>query len=703
MPTYADLRRTSPDYQAPYWANLRAFYQGGQALLGNPDVMARVFPANPNEDPATYAARRARAVYVNYAGAIVDYIVASLGTDPLSMSSSPSAPPFFDEFQRDTDRRGMSLAGLLRQQILTALITRRAWTLVDLPPLDDGAVIESELDEANAGMQRAMAFPVDPECVLDWDADPSGSMSFALMCQTSRARDGVSGDRSTVVEHYTYFTRDTWERYDVIYKIGRPPKPRDAVPLAKSGAHSFGAVPLIPLELPYGLWALDKLANLAQEHFNRRSSTSWAMYRHLFPILVAKLGPEDTQSESAGDPSRASSQVYGIGRMIQLGSNDNLGYVSPDSSVFTTGLQDLAGLRDEMYRVVHQMAMAADNSAAALGRSGSSKAQDKAASGVVLGELGRMAREHAVAVLTAATAGRKDPPTVWSAHGMETFELADASAVAEEAEIVQGLQLKSPTFRGLYGYRVAKTLLQGSATPDDLAKIQSELEDDAAQPVDDGALPAMPAASKPPAVAAKPAAPVNPAPLPHTALVTPFRGITMRSPAMMLPVHGVRDQDKVARIAESMRNGGWQGRPLLAERLPPGGPAPFRAWTGSHRFAAAIMADLAEVPVVLVDGERLLAGGYKRAPEKLEDGSVVITFRGSIAPDAGSSSGPTSATTTSMGGGTSGRKPTLLRALEAVGDLEAAAVMRAEITLNDIDPDAKAPGDPAAGGVDRGS
>jgi hypothetical protein len=87
-----------------------------------------------------------------------------------------------------------------------------------------------------------------------------------------------------------------------------------------------------------------------------------------------------------------------------------------------------------------------------------------------------------------------------------------------------------------------------------------------------------------------------------------------------------------------------------------------------------------------VDTEALIIAGYRRAAETLNDGTVVNTFRGGIAGNSNNSNATSN----------SGRKPTLLRALEAAGDLEGAAVMRAEIAANEVDPDANAAFDPAA-------
>ena len=482
--TYGDLTQSNPEYKPGQWARHRALYAGGYELLGNRTILSQIIPQNPREDPGTYAARLNVAEYVNYVGEILDFIVASLGADALTMEAKPPAPPFFSEFQKATDGHQMTLSSLMRKQILTALVTRRAWTLVDLPPTNEGAVIESAADEEQLDSLRALAFPVEPESVVDWGESPSGTIEWAIVKMVSMDRVGLTGKRGVVTERYTYYDKVSWQRYDVAYaKAKGPPTPNTKILLADRGDHSFGAVPLVPLELPEGLYALAKLANIAESMLRKRSGINWMQQRCFYPQLVAYLGPELSQGEipavAAQDPGRATSQTYGVMRVVQFGDKDKLEYLSPDTEILTTAATDLKDGRDEMHRIMSHMALATDNSAAALQRSGDSKGQDKASAAVILGELGRIAREHAVAVCSLASAGRKDPETTWTAHGMETFETADAVSVGIEATAFQELDVwkASQTGRVLYGFRVWKTMLQGSATPDDLKAIHADLEE----------------------------------------------------------------------------------------------------------------------------------------------------------------------------------------------------------------------------------
>lgn len=73
--------------------------------------------------------------------------------------------------------------------------------------------------------------------------------------------------------------------------------------------------------------------------------------------------------------------------------------------------------------------------------------------------------------------------------------------------------------------------------------------------------------------------------------------------------HEIRDPEKVAALAESMRANGWQGRPVLV--LDDNGTQ--TAWTATHRLEAAKQAGLTDVPMVHIDADALRAAGYDPA------------------------------------------------------------------------------------------
>lgn len=392
-PTYAQLSATHPSYDDARLREYRALAVGGRTLLRDDALLARVFPQHANEPAWVYAERKRRAIYVPYAGEILGDLIAQLGVDALG-TKADGAGPFYTDFVDDVDRHGVSLTTFLLHQVRAALIDRVAWTLVDLPRSRDEQPT-SLAEQERSGALRAYLCAIDAASVLDWEEDDEGRLTWVCVRSIRATRTGPGDDRSDVVERFTVYYPDRWERYEVAYKAGRPPKPRQPVDLVEQGTHSFGAVPLVRLEMPEGLWALDKLASLARAHLNLCSAVDWSQNKSLFPMMMAFLTPQDASAPDQVDDARATTQTYGTGWINTFANTDRVEYITPDTGVYEHALKRLDALRDEIHRVCHAMALSVDNSAGAMGRSGESKAEDRTAKEVVVRELGRLARDHA--------------------------------------------------------------------------------------------------------------------------------------------------------------------------------------------------------------------------------------------------------------------------------------------------------------------
>lgn len=66
------------------------------------------------------------------------------------------------------------------------------------------------------------------------------------------------------------------------------------------------------------------------------------------------------------------------------------------------------------------------------------------------------------------------------------------------------------------------------------------------------------------------------------------------------PPHDVRDRKHLRRLCNHMSEHGWQGRPLLVEKIP-GEKDTYQAWTGSHRITAAEMVGLQRIPLYVMN------------------------------------------------------------------------------------------------------
>lgn len=487
---YKLLKKTHPDYDAAYWRRCHALYVGGKRLLEDATLMKDVFPKHRDELTKNYEERKRRAVYVAKPAEIIDEIIGSLSNKPLALNMDDTRPSeaawdeYYDRFARDTSAGGggrLSLSDMITQQMLNALLYRCAWVLIDLPRRE--IEYASRAEQEKDGALDAYVVPIEPECVIDWEEDPAGELLWTVIWTVHMRRPGLGSERKAVLERWDYYDRQQWVRYEALHDVDRPLQENDIIPIVASREHNFGRTPLERLQLPDGLWAMNKLENLAREHLNKRSALAWAELQSLLPELYEFLGPEQSTpgtviGENQEDPQRALSQRRGQGYVQQRGGQDKALFVGPSAEPFAHALNSIEKTEAEMSAITHQMALSIQSQGSALRRSAESKAADKSSKGVVLEALGKLARQHAEMILSLISTVRQDADLIgkWQVKGMDEFEDADAAGLVDRDVSIDVLKIPSATFQKLRYLRLARTHLGDDATADDIAAIEEELE-----------------------------------------------------------------------------------------------------------------------------------------------------------------------------------------------------------------------------------
>lgn len=482
---YARLAHTKhPQYLEKFWKRARAFYCGGVRLLENPSVMAQVFPQHINEEPAVYEMRQKLAHYTNHSGAIVNHLLGKLTADPVKVVTD-DAEDFYAEFLADTSPPAgpeVPLEELLSRTILEAAQTKCAYALVEMPNNLD-TEYRTLAEQEGAGALHAWATPVKAESVVDWECDKSGEYKWALLCFESKVRPTVFEARNTITQEYWLYTANEWIRWDVTRRDDEEISPETWISPSASGPHSFGKVPLVKLELPDGLWIMSKLESLAREYFNKRNALSWAEFKALLPMLYEFLDPGEVAGLVGGattDQDRAINQQRSPAHVQQRqaapGGGDRVEWVAPPDAPFAHALSSCTDIRDEMHRVVHQMALAADTKGAMLRRSEGSKRQDTIALDIVLSAYGKILRKFTRDLLTMVQLGRGEEPSAWTVTGGKKFDMVTADAIIEEESILDTVEMPSPTARAERKKQLVRVLFGDTLTEEQYEEIDEEID-----------------------------------------------------------------------------------------------------------------------------------------------------------------------------------------------------------------------------------
>lgn len=488
---YRFLCHRNEDYSDDLWEELRGLYAGGPKLLRDEALMRRIFPSHRNEDPDIYKERVARAFYFPYAGSIIDQLLAGLSADPVRVAhpcvegKEVDLDPWWADWLADVSPLGgerQALRQLAIEVMRECLVTKWTWVLVDRPPRPGELRFCSRLEEERSPLNRPYAVILRAEHVIDWEVDDAGELEWVMICDRARRRSASLTDtRDLITETYTQITRDAWRRWRVTYHPERPPKPSELIAELDGGANRLGKVPVERVELPDGLWAMGKLESLAREHLNKRNAVSWAEYKSLFAVLYEFLAPEEPLmgevSAAGADPTRAMSQVFSPGHSQLRGHQDKAQYIGPDVAPFSEGRQSCQEIMREMHRVTSVMAQSVEMDSSALRRSGESKAQDHAATNVVLRALGQILRDAIDRVVRLVRATRRDTGPELVVSGAERFdEESVSSSIADAVELLNGVPQRSPTFVQEFLFRVYKLALgTAHATDDVLAQVREEV------------------------------------------------------------------------------------------------------------------------------------------------------------------------------------------------------------------------------------
>ena len=496
--TYGKLRQTNPDYDGARMQELHDLHAGGYQIQKRVEKYLTPLVNEPKER----CEERRSVAYLNYFGQVVEQFTSDLFAQPLTVQPAPdaedSATPgelpdedFYNGFESDCDLEGTAFVDLMKVSATQALVQRVAYVCLDAAadPDDEAEKPKSAAEERAKGLGRIYAYDVSPRNVVDWKvARGKRDLEWAVVCERSQDRETPEDVRDRVTETFTVWRMvgefAAYEKHVFRYDPKTPPKDEALADKVANGTTSFRRLPLMRMVLPKGLWVGNKAGPPQKEHWQRRSALVGAENRSLVAIPFVKRGPEigavggAQPSETQERPDRGRDPV-GQGRRkgwVEIGSEDEIGFAEPEGKCYALTSKELDELKDEIFRVVHQMAASVKPSAGQLGRSAASKQQDGKATALVLRAIGHEVRKFALRVYRAIAEARGDD-VVWTPNGLDNYEVIDRESVLEEAisipQVVEGIP--SETFHKIYVQQVAEKLVTG-VDPQTLGTIKDELE-----------------------------------------------------------------------------------------------------------------------------------------------------------------------------------------------------------------------------------
>lgn len=455
-------------------------FRGGEAFRAR---ITDYLPENQVEPSDAYEARCKAAPYTNHCAGIVLFFAASVFAKRVQPSIASKdghdgvaepLPKEYGAFLEDCDGAGTDFATLLRQTFVDAQVSGAGWVLVDVPDVAlDALASITRADADRAGVYSTRLRRVNPLCVTNWRDDDAGNLLWVVVADRVAELAEITDDAETLVDRWTcYYADGRIRTWTIALPPERKPSPEDEATEGPERMSRIG-LPIVRLKLDAGTHTMGLLDEPARAVFRMEASLDWAHYRAAHPMLLLK----------ARDPKEG--LVIGTGYMQTIGVDEDMLWLGPPTEALAGIRDSLAAKVAQLYRVASQMARGIDEtSAAALGRSGESKAADMSATNIVLSAFGEVCEEFAERVLNLVTASRGDRFEI-HVQGLDSYNALDASALADSALTGQIVGIQSPTFRRELHYAIASQMLPG-ASEQTLSAIRDEImgsaADDAEEP-----------------------------------------------------------------------------------------------------------------------------------------------------------------------------------------------------------------------------
>jgi hypothetical protein len=469
------LDRKNPEWLLYHdmWEKLDLMHEGGVRLKNAADAF---LIKRPKELFDVYQERIRRFTYKNVLGNVTGWYVTKMFQRNPTIDTK-NADAFYSGFLANSDNAGTSYIDFFRGVLLSMLLYRSAYVLIDKPRAD--VPPESRADEQAAGLDRPYLCGYMPVQVINWAADSYGNLNWVVIKTVTQDQETWDGQPSTLHSWYI-FDRQNYYEYQVrgelkqeqdgTYKLydanGQPlgQEPVEAT-LAGSGQHAlanFNRVPVRKIELPATLWLSNRAYLELIDHLNTENTLMWALFMAnlAMPLII---GQQDLKTMTLSEAG-----------FLHLTDKDaKFLWTEPEGKSFAISQTRLDTLRQEVYRSFYLQAQGRDSSASAAGSSGYSKELDMAPAADVANGLGDYLRIGMQRVLIDVRDARGDTTSDPDVQGFR-FEARPAlqDIQTSQAVIDLGVTDKSKTLEIELDKRVALSLLDDAndATKDKVVK-----------------------------------------------------------------------------------------------------------------------------------------------------------------------------------------------------------------------------------------
>lgn len=416
-------------YDHKKWERYEAVLKGGEEFA---EHIQEFLPRFSMEPHSLYADRcsMAKDSYENHIAHIVSAAETQLFNFPFSIrnkeNSEANLDSFYSYFKENCDGSGTDLTEFMRSRFIEALTTGQALWEVSVT-----------VDRANAStFYSSFSARLIPHCIeelFDYGMDDNGNLAWVVLHSKSNQRKGP-GQPMFIKETWRAIDSMTESRFEIVYDPTKPPNPKTEL-APQVSSHNLGFVPIIVMQLNDELALVPRAYSTAIKLFNQDFGLNWASKRLNFPTPILKVFDPEKRPPSLS-----------LGQALIINQGEELDWMVPPSDSFETQLAMIKRTQQELYRICNAQALGVDNQAAAIGRSGMSKAVDVAINENGLqrfGSIVRLAVERTYQMLSSI----RGESIQWDVSGLDRFAGQLKGTTIEEIISILNLQLPSRTLQ----------------------------------------------------------------------------------------------------------------------------------------------------------------------------------------------------------------------------------------------------------------
>lgn len=480
-----DLQRTHPAYRADLYEKYGDLYEGGERFDRHVDryLIKRqieesaskggsLYPKSESgtvhggaaQDPAAEAgakqweARKKRALYTPHVAGMIDQIVSAAHYEEPEIKSDDE---YYRSLNKNVDGKGKDLAVLSKELLTDLLIYNRPFIAISV---SNSATARNRQEAKTIGANDCRLSMLPTCMVNDWSEEAGSEYVRTYRCDLVRSKPWLPAD--TERHLWTYITADAVIEYELKCGEGKLAE-YDTVPMVRSTPHDFGRLPVVPLKIHSGLWAMQRLAGIALARFNRRSSLTWSQDLMAFSLLVLSTN-KSIQGLALTD--------FGA---LMLDQSDSAAFIAPPVEIVDRLFKDDEALRGDMYEVLNMMGFLASNQPENARQSAKAKNLDMQPLAYLLKSCAHAVRESFRQTLKAVQEFRGDSEESAQLIGMTDFDVQGLTARIDDMLKLNTLETFPEHAKAWNAYEVGLRICKQAPTElrsklDDWLKVQLE-------------------------------------------------------------------------------------------------------------------------------------------------------------------------------------------------------------------------------------